>query len=639
MSSGEKGRIQKLLTSKSPNFGDLGGFPGFMREVYCSLLTVELQASLKVKASENMKTSRMLIFIIVIALSCIFAIAYGFHARSNAQSPRLTRASNSRIVVNQIGYYPTSPKTALFINLNSPQLAKAQLINNRTKRRVFETGLGTAQLDAASQDVIQSIDFSKFNKEGTYYLKVGSIQSYPFKIGKNIYRETLSKLLRSYYLQRCGVAVRDSASGVNHPPCHISDGLIAHTDAFNQGGKQKRAIGGWHDAGDYGKYVGPTAVTVGRLLSLYEQYPKLFSDRQLAIPESGNRRPDILDEVKIGLDWMLTMQREDGAIYRKLSGKEWPGAILPHQDNQARYIYGISTPETAKFAGAMAMANRIYAPYDAKLAQTYLKAAKKAWIFLQKEPSMKVDWVEGDDSGSGQYLASTADPEEALKTDKDDRLWAAAELFISTGESAFEQYMAPNIAALPYTLFEWKDPSSLGMINYLMQTGFKGSDSLKKQIKEKLTQRADSLIQKVSRSGYNLANDNFIWASNKMAAEEGITLLYAYRVTGNQAYFNAAVDQLDYLLGRNHFNKSFITGVGSNSVRNVHHRIAQAKKIVIPGLMVGGPNTQAQDGIAPKDLGPLSYLDDERSYATNEYAIDYNASVIGLLGMLMAQSN
>ena len=578
----------------------------------------------------------MLIFIIVIALSCVFAIAYGFHAKSNAQTPSKVITSTSRIVINQIGYSPNNTKTALFINLNSPQLGKAQLVNNRTKRPVLEMELGTAQPDAASQDVIQTIDFSKFNKEGTYYLKVGSIQSYPFKIGKNIYRDTLSKLLRSYYLQRCGVAVRDSASGVNHPPCHISDGLIAHTDTFNQDGKPKRATGGWHDAGDYGKYVGPTAVTVGRLLSLYEQYPILFSDRQLAIPESGNRRPDILDEVKVGLDWMLTMQREDGAVYRKLSGKEWPGAILPHEDKQTRFVYGISTSETAKLAGAMAMANRIYASYDAKLAQTYLKAAQNAWSFLQTELSAKVDWVQGDDSGSGAYLNQS--PEGRLQTDKNDRLWAAAELFITTGNPAFEQYLVQNIASWTYSLYEWTDPSPLGMTNYLMLTGRKGSETLKQQIKVKLLQRADSLMQKVAVSGYRLANQDFIWASNKRVAEEGITLLYAYRVTGNQAYFNAAVDQLDYLLGRNHFNKSFITGVGSNSVRNVH-RIAQAKKIVIPGLMVGGPNAQAQDGIAPKDLGLLSYLDDERSYATNEYAIDYNASVIGLMGMLMTQAN
>jgi endoglucanase len=375
------------------------------------------------------------------------------------------------------------------------------------------------------------------------------------------------------------------------------------------------------------------------LLSLYEQYPKLFGDRQLSIPESGNRKPDLLDEVKVGLDWMLTMQREDGAVYRKLSGKDWPGPIPPQEDKQPRFVYGISTPETAKFAAAMAMAGRVYAPIDTKLAQNYLKAAQKAWRFLQAEPSMKVDWVEGDDNGSGKYLASESDPGEALKTDNDDRLWAAAELFITTGNSAFEQYLAQNFPSSSYTQFGWADPSSLAMIDYLMQTDGKGSDNLKQQIKEKLIQRADSLMQKVSLSGYRLANDNFIWASNKMAAEEGITLLYAYQVTGNQGYFTAAVYQLDYLLGRNHFNKSFITGVGSNSVRNVHHRIAQAKKIVIPGLMVGGPNTEAQDGIAPKGLGPLSYLDDDRSYATNEYAIDYNASVIGLMGMLMAEAD
>jgi endoglucanase len=583
-----------------------------------------------------MKISR--IFFLGVILSFVIAIAYGFYAKTNA-APAVPPSTSSRIVINQVGYYPAGPKSPFLINLSNPQAKKVQLVNFRNKRTVFEADLGEGYPDEASKDVIQTIDFTRFKQEGRYYLKYGNIQSYPFRIGRDIYRDAFTKLLRSYYLQRCGVTVRDSASGVNHPPCHLSDGLIAHQDSFNRAGKAKRAQGGWHDAGDFGKYVAPTAVTIGRLLSLYEQYPKLFSDRQLSIPESGNRKPDLLDEVKVGLDWMLTMQREDGAVYRKLSGKDWPGPIPPQEDKQPRFVYGISTPETAKFAAAMAMAGRVYAPIDTKLAQNYLKAAQKAWRFLQTEPSMKVDWVEGDDNGSGKYLASESDLAEALKSDKDDRLWAAAELFITTGNSAFEQYLAQNIPSLSYTLFEWADPSPLGMIDYLMQTQRKGSDNLKQQIKEKLIQRADSLMQKVSLSGYRLANDNFIWASNKMAAEEGITLLYAYRVTGNQAYFTAAVDQLDYLLGRNHFNKSFITGVGSNSVRNVHHRIAQAKKIVIPGLMVGGPNSEAQDGIAPKGLGPLSYLDDDRSYATNEYAIDYNASVIGLMGMLMAQAD
>jgi endoglucanase len=343
---------------------------------------------------------------------------------------------------------------------------------------------------------------------------------------------------------------------------------------------------------------------------------------------------------------MLKMQRADGAVYRKLSGKKWPGEILPNQDVQPRYIYGISTPETGKLAAAMAMAARIYSAYDDALAQSYLAAAQKAWNYLQTQPTMQVDWYMGDDSGSGKYLASEWDTEPALKTDIDDRLWAASELFITTGNPDFEQYLARQLPALSYTLFEWKDPSPMAMSDYLMQKHRPGSEMLKQQMKEMLKQqmkemlltRANVLMQKVARSGYRLANDQFIWASNKLAAEEGITLFYAYKLTDNSDYLKAAFDQLDYLLGRNSFNLSFVTGVGTNAVRNVHHRISRAQRIVIPGLLVGGLNTYAQDDIAPKGLGPKSYLDDERSYATNEYAIDYNASLIGLMGMLMAEA-
>lgn len=561
------------------------------------------------------------------------SLAYGLFSKSQADSNNGN--ANTKLVINQVGYYPNGPKSALLINLSHASNNRVELVNARNKRTVFVANLGEPQEDEASKDSVRAIDFTSFTREGRYYLKYGKIQSYPFVIGKDIYQDAFTKLLRSYYLQRCGVAVRDRISGVNHPPCHLEDAKIAHSDGWHREGEAKPGTGGWHDAGDFGKYISPMAVTVGRLLSLYENYPNLFRDRQLSIPESGNGRPDLLDEVQVALDWMLKMQRADGAVYRKLSGKEWPGMILPDRDTQPRYIYGISTPETGKFAAVMAMGARIYVPYDPILAQNYLKAAQKAWSFLQTQPAMVVDWVEGDNSGSGGYLLGGPDQEEALKTDKDDRLWAAAELFITTGDTTFEQYLTQQIPSSPYTLFEWKDPSVLGMIDYLMQTRRKGSDSLKQQIVKKVIERADNLLGKVNRSGYRLANDHFIWASNKMVAEEGITLLYAYKLTGKPDYFKAAVDQIDYLLGRNHFNLSFLTGVGSNSVRNVHHRIADAKKIVIPGLMVGGPNSEAQDGIAPKGLGPLSYIDDVRSYATNEYAIDYNAAVIGLMGMLI----
>ena len=544
---------------------------------------------------------------------------------------QLHAAASAKIVVNQVGYLPNSPKVALLVNNDTTQ-QKIELVNSNTKQTVQVIIPSQSMRDRDSNDRLQTIDFSQIKQAGNYFLRAGSIESYPFAIASNVYQEPIIKLLRSYYLQRCGVAIDDPVTGIRHAPCHLRDGTIAHKDPTNRSGKEIPSTGGWHDAGDYGKYVSTTAVTTGRLLSLYESNPKAFPDRQLTIPESGNGIPDLLDEMRVGLDWMLSMQRSDGAIYRKLSGKKWPSIVAPDEDIQPRFIYGISTPETAKFAAAMAIAARVYAPLQSQQSTIYLKAAQRAWDYLQTQSAMKVDWVDGDDSGSGKYLASEIDTEPSLKIDTDDRLWAAAELFITTRESQFDRYFLQHLPN-DYTLFEWKDPSALGMVNY-MSDATSPANEIKLKIAQQILNRADSLVKKVSTSGYHLANQRFIWGSNKMTATEGMTLILAYRMTDGTAYRQAAIDQIDYLLGRNPFNQTFVTGIGARPVQHLHHIFARARKISIPGLLVGGANNGAQDGIAPKNRGLLSYVDDEKSYATNEYAIDYNAALIALMSMV-----
>jgi endoglucanase len=544
---------------------------------------------------------------------------------------QLHAASSAKIVVNQVGYLSNSPKVALLVNSEIAQ-QKIELVNSITKQTVQVITPSQPVRDRDSNDRLQTIDFSQIQQTGKYFLRTGSLDSYPFAIASNVYQETIIKLLHSYYLQRCGVAIDDPVTGIRHAPCHIRDGLLAHQDPTDRSGKAISSTGGWHDAGDYGKYVSTTAVTVGRLLSLYENNPKAFPDRQLTIPESGNGIPDLLDEMRVGLDWMLSMQRSDGAIYRKLSGKKWPLIVAPDEDTQPRFIYGISTPETAKFAAAMAIAARVYAPLQPQQSTLYLKAARRAWDYLQTQSAMKVDWVDGDDSGSGKYLASEIDTEPSLKIDTDDRSWAAAELFITTKESQFDRYFLQHLPT-DYTLFEWKNPSALGMVNY-MSDATSPANEIKLKIAQQILNRADELVKKVSTSGYHLANNRFIWGSNKMTATEGLTLILAYRMTDGTAYRQAAIDQIDYLLGRNPFNQTFVTGIGTHPVRHLHHIFARARKITIPGLLVGGANSGAQDGIAPKNRGLLSYVDDEKSYATNEYAIDYNAALIALMSMV-----
>lgn len=550
------------------------------------------------------------------------------------------------IVVNQVGYFTQGQKSAFFRRntkfsaknnqLNNP----AQLINYDNRELIATLSLGQETIDADTQDAISTIDFTDQTEPGTYYLKLGRFKSAPFEIGTDIYEQPLITLLRSYYLQRCGVEINDPITGISHAPCHLEDGVIPNEDEYHSAGEIVPALGGWHDTGGYSKYVATTTVTTARLLNLYEQYPHLFPDSQLNIPESGNGVSDLLDEMEFGLNWLLKMQRADGAIYRKLAGKTWPIDLSPEEDIQTRYLFGISTAETAKFAAAMAIASRNFQSIDAKLAARYLTAAKSAWQYLETQATMKVDWVEGYDSGSDKYLLSEFNQEESLKTDIDDRLWAAAELFITTGQDNFANYFADNVDQMDYTLFEWKDPSSLGLVNYLRQNRQPISEELREKIKLKIQQRADLILNKVNQNAYHIANDRFIWGSNKMTAEEGITLVYAYQLTQNIAYLHGAIDQLDYLLGRNHFNQTFITDIGKNPVKNLSNIYAIAKKISIPGLVVGGPNSDGQDGMVFRNKGQLSYIDNPRSYTTNENAIDYNASVISLItNLIVAQDN
>jgi endoglucanase len=507
-------------------------------------------------------------------------------------------------------------------------------VDAKTNKVVYRITTTPPVYDPYSEQELQHIDFTGFTDSGRFYLQGEGMRSFDFNIAHDTYRQVLRLLLRSYYLQRCGVALYDAENGLHHQACHLDDGQVAHDDPINKKGTRIDATGGWHDAGDYGKYICTTAVVVGRLLSLFEQDSSMAADSWLDTPEAENGIPDVIDEARVGLDWLLTMQRSDGAVYRKLSGAQWPPIVSPNEDSQPRYLYGPASSDTAKFTAAMAMAARVFQPYDNKLAQRYLKASLKSWHHLEQIPSQKVDWVEGDDSGSGKYLYSKVDNEHILTHDIDDRFWAAAELFITTGEATYENYLLTHISELTYYLFEWKDPSPLGMLDYLFHLGKQGNPMLIDTIHELVLKRAEELQQNVDSGGYRIGNHRFVWGFNKMVAEDGITLLYASRIFNNSKFLVSAQGHVDFLLGCNPFNQSFVTGVGEKRVRHVHHIFSRAVKRDVPGLLVGGPNEKAQAGIAPKNKGLLSYADNELSYATNEYAIDYNSSLIALLALI-----
>lgn len=569
--------------------------------------------------------------ILLVCLSLGLAVpAYALNPHLEDTAP-ITTAQSSQIVVNQAGYLPEAGKFALLLDGADEPL---ELVHEPSAT-VMATLPLVREMNLANGLRVNWVDFSAISLDGEYFLRQGKVQSNHFRIGRGVYDFTSWLLQRSYYLQRCGVALEDALTGIQHAACHTLDGVYAHTDEVNQQGDPHPAAGGWHDAGDFGKYMATASVTVSRLLSLYLMQPDRYTDKALSIPESGNGISDLLDEVKFELDWMLKMQRMDGAVYRKLSGTEWVSARVPEQDTDTRLIYGVSSPETAKFAASMAVAARAYRIALPLEADVYRAAAERAWLWLEKNPAMTFEWYAGDDSGSGAYKGSFTDVETTLEFDDDDRLAAAIELYLTTGEAKYRDFFQAEVErGIPYTLYEWKDATALPLWHLLTYDQSVGLAAARTRIRQNLLARADSLLDNIAACPFGLANQRFVWGSNKMAAEEGITLLHAWKYTGDPHYLQGALWQVDYLFGRNPFGLSFVTGSTPNAVKKPLHLFGTALGRTIPGLLVGGANSLAQDKIAPANQRMFSYVDDNRAYSVNEYAIDYNASLIALLEVL-----
>lgn len=535
--------------------------------------------------------------------------------------------TNVNIVVNQLGYPQLAQKRAYWIDAQEDRISLTNMATGKVKQYPVKVNPVTLGQNRS----VYTIDFSHLTQPGWYRFKAGRQFSAPFHIHNDVYNPLLYRLMRALYLQRSGVEIEDRETGMSRPPSHIHDGLIFRADKVNKKNAWIDVNGGWYDAGDFGKYVATTTITVAHLLEAYRQAPQLLSSAAFQ-PEAlqNETLPYVLQEASVGLNWLEKMQRADGAVYRKVSGKHWPTVMAPWNDTQLRYIFGVSSADTAKFAATMAFASRIYAQFDHKEAMRYLNAAIKAWGYLARTPKQYIDWKKDDDSGSGPYISNEHDTETSLLTDVDDRLWALAELYLVTKDIQYKQMFLSLYTPEHLDIFEWKNPALMGIWHLILskQRSFRF-------LTDDLHAKAALYAQIAQSQPFFVANDRFIWGSNKMVAEIGLLLAWSSQLANEteskSKYWQYSQSQLDYLLGANAFNLCFVTGFGSYSVKHIHHLYQNASGVNIPGFLVGGPNEHAQAGIAPKGLGMLSYVDNEKSYAVNEFAIDYNASLIGLL--------
>ncbi|MFZ5825981.1 MAG: glycoside hydrolase family 9 protein [Bacillota bacterium] len=512
------------------------------------------------------------------------------------------------ITVNQVGYLPGAPKVATLYLPDESDTAP-------TRFRVVRADDGTEVLKGLLKGPLTEpeaggrkawlADFSALKTEGTYKVRAGSSESPPFRIAANVFDDLFAKVTRSYYLQRSGFLLDDPVTGLKHEACHL-----AKASLFEDKSVSLDVSGGWHDAGDYGKYIPPAAVTIGQLLLLYEVLPQAA--------EVKLQGTDLLSEVRYELDWMLKMQRSDGAVYHKVTTENFPGMIMPEADTAPLIIYPVGTASTGLFAGAMARAARAFAPSDPAYAKRLGDAAKQAWRWLEKNRNL----INPPVGNTGPYLSNS---------DHHAREWAAAELFALTGEPSYERYLLDNPRTTVGSI-NWERASGLALFTYVATP--KADPAYRAKVEEVILAEAKRWVERAKEHPYGVALgvSEYVWASAKATQAIGLHLIMANRLRPDPAFLEVAAAQLDWVLGRNPLERSFVTGVGANPPKNPHHRLVIATGKMVPGLLVGGPNDRGQDRAVPKGLGARSYVDDNRSYSSNEPAIDYNAPLVFVAG-------
>ncbi len=553
--------------------------------------------------------------------------------------------NNPVIRINQVGFYPKQAKIAIAENLNA---GKFYVIASHSADTVFRGMLQDPSKDIYSGKINAVADFSALTAPGSYYLYIPAAgNSYSFSIKNKVYQSLAKGVLKAYYFMRCSETLLPVYAGKwARAEGHPDTAVLIHPSAATEkrpAGTVISSPGGWYDAGDYNKYIVNSGISMATLLSAYEDFPVYFDALHTNIPEGGDHIPDILNEVLWNLRWMLTMQDpHDGGVYHKLTNAVFDKMEMPADARAPRYVVEKSTAATLDFAAVMAQAARVFNKFKRQLpglSDSCIHAAGYAWQWAIQHPNVIYDQEKMNERYSPAVTTGTYGD----RNIQDEKYWAGIELFVTTGKEDYYKAVQP-LAPRQFLLPSWGMVSVLGEYTLVR---FRGS--LKNKVKElpaiekQLTRFADQLLDNSGKAYQTVMGGrahDFIWGSNSVAANQGVALLQAYLLTKDKKYLDGAIGNLDYLLGRNATGYCFVTGFGSKSPMHPHHRpsVADGIKDPVPGFVVAGPNPGQQDKCTtyPSHIPDESYTDDDRAYACNEIAINWNAPVVYLVNAVEA---
>ncbi len=518
------------------------------------------------------------------------------------------------IRLNQVGFLPDDIKTAIVMS-NSPLKDTGFQINKFSgKDPVFEGKARPTNMASGRFKYIYELDFSKLKATGTYYIFINGQKSFPFGIGKYNYNAVVDSLLQFFKVQRCGYT-----DPRLHKVCHISDATsIKIGDRVIE--KQFDVTGGWHDAGDYVKFLNTTAFATYMLLFSFDFDPVKFG-----FDNDKDGVPDVLNEAKIGLDWLLRAQYEKTKLITQVQDlrDHDVGWRLPENDpltfDRPAFV-GIGKNLIGIYTAALALGSRIWRikfNYD-EYADKCLTAAENIFSVRNSVPDI-------DSSGTGMYLDRKYKGKLAL---------GAVELFM-TNRNRDLLDEAKKLAHEAGSDYWW----SYGDVNSLADYRLARMDtSFIKYLKNNL-ERFNSTA---SIHPFGEGTD-YSWGTNVTLLGVTLQQILYKELTGDTKYDTLATVQRDYILGRNPWGISFISKIGRVYSRNLHHQVAELTGGYLPGGFAAGPIKKIayeQSGVEmPKfdrfamfQADSVVYFDTKNDYLANEPTIVGNATAVFVMG-------
>ncbi len=582
-------------------------------------------------------------------LCCIYSCCLFFAVP--AQTPGIW------IRINQLGYAPASPKVAVLAAKQKITVTGFELLDAVTNQTVFKGNAGKSFGKYGPFEDTYRLDFSVFNKQGKYFIRAGNAVSPVFTIDKHVYDGAADFCLRYMRQQRSGFNpfLKDS--------CHLYDGYTLYAPVPDS--THIDVVGGWHDATDYLQYSCTTANAVFHLLAAYRDFPGVFTDEKQANGLDGkNEVPDVLDEARWGLNWLLKMHPKDDWLFNQLADdRDHRGMRLPKEDTNF-YGRGLERPvyfctgkpqvrgkfvnnttgvasTAGKFASAFALGSKVFSAMDNKYADILHQKSLTAYALGIEKP------------GACQTASVVSPYIYAEDNWTDDMELAAAMLYASQEKGPGQNRMLTN--AYQYALdepitpwlgkdtakhYQWYPFINIG--HYELAKLLKGArrDTIIRFYKEGIER-----VWQKSKTNAFYRGIPFIWCSNNLTVSFAIQCYWYRQLSGDNTYKALEQACFDWIFGCNPWGTGMVYGLPSwgDTPDDPHSSLSHLNKYPIDGGMVDGPvytsiyknllgiELHKEDAYAALQSDLAVYHDDYGDYSTNEPTMDGTASLIYLL--------